>query len=53
MMATRNLQPAIRRVIDTGDDAPPVVPAGVLQGIEDVKAGNTASKDDLKAAIDF
>lgn len=35
-------------------DAPdnrPTVPAGVLRGIEDIRTGNTASKEDLERVL--
>lgn len=33
------------------DDEELVVPEGVLRGIEDIAAGNTASKDDLESVL--
>lgn len=36
---------------DDGED--PVVPKGVLRGIEDVKEGDTASKADLEDILKF
>jgi len=34
-----------------GDE--PLVPEGVLRGIEDIEEGDTASKEDLKALLNF
>jgi len=34
-----------------GDD--PVVPEGVLRGIEDIEEGNTASKEELESLLKF
>ena len=34
-----------------GDD--PVVPEGVLRGIEDIEEGNTASKEELESLLEF
>jgi len=31
----------------------PLVPEGVLRGIEDIEEGNTASKEDLEALLNF
>jgi len=43
-----------REVDDSGEEAVrPVVPQGVLRGIEDIDAGNTASLEDLKDATKF
>lgn len=36
---------------DDGDD--PLVPEGVIRGIEDVEEGNTASKDELEGLLEF
>jgi len=36
---------------DDGDD--PLVPKGVLRGIEDIEEGNTASKEDLEELLKF
>ena len=35
------------------EDADPVVPAGVLRGIEDIAEGNTASKEDIESILKF
>ena len=35
-----------------GDDRP-LVPEGVLEGIDDIKNGNTATRTDLEAALNF
>lgn len=37
--------------VDNGDA--PLVPEGVLRGIGDIEAGNTASKEDLDALLKF
>ena len=34
-----------------GDD--PVIPEGVLRGIEDIEDGNTASKEELESLLKF
>jgi len=31
----------------------PLVPEGVLDGIEDIKKGNTASKEDIESVLKF
>lgn len=36
---------------DDGDE--PVVPEGVLEGINDIEDGNTASKEDLESLLKF
>jgi hypothetical protein len=45
--------------IDDGAEEPaddgdaPLLPEGVLRGIEDIEEGNTASKEDLEALLNF
>jgi len=38
---------------DGEDGEDPLVPEGVLRGIEDVEEERTASKDDIKAILKF
>jgi hypothetical protein len=43
-----------REVDDSAEEAiRPLVPSGVLRGIQDINNGNTASLDDLKDASKF
>lgn len=37
----------------TDDGGDPLVPEGVLRGIEDIEEGNTASKEDLESVLKF
>lgn len=38
---------------DANDGEEPQVPEGVLRGIQDIADGNTASKEDLEAVLNF
>ena len=38
---------------DNGEDVEPRIPFGVLRGIEDMRQGNTADKDDLESVLKF
>ena len=38
---------------DASDGEEPLVPEGVLRGIEDVEEGNTASKEDIESVLKF
>lgn len=38
---------------DAADGERPMVPEGVLRGIEDIDEGRTASKEDLEAALKY
>ena len=37
----------------TDDGDAPLVPEGVLRGIEDIEEGNTTSKEELEALLKF
>jgi len=38
---------------ESADSDDPIVPEGVLRGIEDIEAGNTASKEELESLLNF
>jgi len=48
-----SLTPSEENTDDGSDDDEPNVPEGVLRGIEDIEAEDTASKDDLESLLNF
>lgn len=50
-MSTTPVDDAADEGSDDGDE--PLVPEGVLDGIDDIEDGNTASKEDLESLLKF
>jgi hypothetical protein len=48
-----SLTPAEDRAEEPTDGDDPVIPEGVLRGIEDIEDGNTASKEELESLLKF
>ena len=50
-MSTKPVDDGAESSSDDGED--PVVPEGVLEGIDDIEDGNTASKADIESLLKF
>lgn len=48
-----SLTPAEDEQSEESDGDEPLVPEGVLRGIEDLEAGDTVSKDTLESLLNF